>query len=129
MSKLVLGARIVLGLIFTVFGLNGFLNFIPLPELSGNAAVFMGGLAASGYLFPLMKVVEILCGLMLLAGRYVPLALTLLASIVINIFFFHVALDSSGMPLAVLILVLQLYLAWSYRSSFQGVLKANAEPG
>ncbi len=129
MSKLVLIARILLGLIFTVFGLNGFLHFIPLPEMTGSAATFMGGLAAAGYFFPLLKVVEILSGLMLLAGRFVPLALTLLASIVLNIFLYHVTLDSSGLPMAVAVLVLEIFLAWSYRSSFSGVLNANAQPG
>ena len=128
MQKAVLGARIVLGLIFTVFGLNGFFQFLPLPELSEKAGAFMGALAATGYMFPLIKLTEVLGGVMLLAGRFVPLGLTLLAPVVVNILLFHLVLDPAGMIMTVVIVVLQIFLAWAYRGSFAGVLNAGAKP-
>ena len=121
-------ARILLGLVFFVFGLNGFLNFLPAPPLEGPAGAFMGALAATGYMFPLIKGTEVVAGAMLLAGRFVPLALTLLAPILVNIVAFHAVLAPSGMGMQVVIVALELYLAWAYRDSFRGVLAANARP-
>lgn len=115
-------ARIALGLIFTVFGANYFFHFIPMHEMPEVAGKFMMGLGASGYFFPFMKTVEIVCGVLLLAGVYVPLALTVLAPIVVNIFLFHLFLAPGGMAVSVALLALELFVAWSYRSKFSGVL-------
>ena len=128
MQKAVLAARIVLGLIFLVFGANYFLHFIELPPPNEAAGAFMGALAATGYMFPLVKLVEIVGGILLLAGAYVPLALALLAPIVVNIFLLHALLDNGGLPLGVLVLVLEAYLAWAYRDSFKGMLDMRARP-
>jgi uncharacterized membrane protein YphA (DoxX/SURF4 family) len=128
MDKAILVARILLGLIFVVFGINYFVPFIPQPEPSERAGAFLGALAASGYLFPFMKIVDIVCGLFLLAGRLVPLALTLLAPIIVNIVLYHVFLDMGGMVIGVVLIVLEVFLAWAYRDSFQGVLAVNAKP-
>jgi uncharacterized membrane protein YphA (DoxX/SURF4 family) len=119
-------ARLLLGLIFVVFGLNGFLNFIPLPPLEGDAAAFMGGLAAAGYFFPLLKATEIVVGLALLANRFVPLALVVLAPITVNIVAFH-SLAPDGLPLALVIVALQLGVAWNRRVAFGPLLKATRE--
>lgn len=129
MDKVILIARIVLGLIFFVFGLNGFFNFLPVPEMDPEAGAFMGALAATGYFFPFLKLTETLCGLLLLIGRFVPLALTVLAPVVLNIVLFHIFLAPSGSLIGILTLALLLFLAWAYRSSFRGVLDANAQPG
>lgn len=115
-------ARILLGLIFTVFGANYFFHFIPMHEMPEVAGKFMMGLGASGYFFPFMKTVEIVCGVLLLSGLYVPLALTVLAPIVVNIFLFHLLLAPGGVAIAIAILAIELFLAWSYRSKFAGVL-------
>src|SRR5262245_14008901 len=96
-SKLPLAARVVLGLIFTVFGLNGFLHFLPQPPSTPAAMAFGGALAATGYMFPLIKGTEVLAGVLLLSGRYVPLALTLLAPVVVNIVAFHLFLAPAGL--------------------------------
>lgn len=120
-------ARVLLGLIFTVFGLNGFLHFMPLPAMPGPAGAFLGALAATGYMFPVIKGVEVVSGVLLLAHRFTPLALTLLAPIIINIALFHVFLATPD-PVTVVILGLELYLAWAYRGAFVGVLTANARP-
>ncbi len=85
-------ARVLLGLIFLVFGLNGFLHFIPMPPPTGAAADFSIGLFKGQYFFPLMAFIQVVSGALLLSGTLVPLALLLLAPIVVNIFFFHLAL-------------------------------------
>jgi hypothetical protein len=127
-TKLVSVARIALGLVFFVFGLNGFLHFLPQPPMSGPPAEFLGALVGTGYMFPLIKGTEVIAGLLLLSGRYVPLALTLLAPVVVNILGFHLFLAPSGLAIPALVLLLEVFLAWSYRSAFRGVLRARAVP-
>lgn len=127
MSKAITGARIVLGLIFVVFGLNGFLQFLPPPPLEGSAAAFMGALAATGYMFPLIKGTEVVAGALLLGNRYVPLALVLLAPVVVNIVLFHTVLAPPN-PVTFMVVGLLGFLAWAYRDSYQGVLAAIAKP-
>jgi len=117
-------ARVLLGLVFFVFGLNGFLHFIPQPPHEGVAATFLGGLAASGYFFPLLKGTEVLAGAALLANRFVPLALVVLAPIIVNIFAFHAALDASGVGLAVVLVALEIGLAYAHRKVFAPLLVA-----
>ena len=120
--------RIALGLVFFVFGANGFLHFIPQPPSPPAAGAFLGALAASGYLFPLLKTTEVVAGALLLAGRYVPLALTLLAPIIVNIVAFHVALAPGGLPIALFVLGAEIALAWFYRDAFRTVLAARSVP-
>jgi uncharacterized membrane protein YphA (DoxX/SURF4 family) len=127
-SKAVTASRILLGLIFVVFGLNGFLHFLPQPPISGPPAAFAGALFASGYFFPLLKGTEVAAGLLLLSGRFVPLALTVLAPVIVNILAFHLFLEPSGLPLPLVILVLEVFLAWGYRSAYRGVLQSHALP-
>lgn len=129
LRKLPVVARILLGIPFFVFGLNGFLNFLPAPEgMPEPAGAFLGALAATGYLLPLVKAVEVAAGLLLLVGRFVPLALLLLAPVMVNIVLFHAVLAPDGTGMTVILLALQLYLAWAYRDAFRGVLQARAEP-
>ncbi len=129
MSKVALVARILLGLIFFVFGLNGFLDFLPPPEIAeGAPQTYMGGLAAAGYFFPVLKITELVGGAMLLSGFYVPLGLILLSPVVVHIALYHLLLDPAGAAMALVIVVLQIVVAWSYRKSFQGVLERGAKP-
>jgi uncharacterized membrane protein YphA (DoxX/SURF4 family) len=122
-------ARILLGLAFFVFGLNGFLHFIPQPaDVPEKAAAFAGALMQTHYMFPLLKSFEVIAGALLLAGRFVPLALTLLAPILVNIVAFHLALEPSGSPIAIVLVLLEVYLAWSYRDVFRPMLAARAQP-
>jgi uncharacterized membrane protein YphA (DoxX/SURF4 family) len=116
-------ARLFLGLVFTVFGLNFFFHFLPTPPSPPNAAAFAGALFASGYLLPLLKTTEVVAGVMLLSGRFVPLALALLAPIVINIVGFHLFLAPAGSALAIALLVAELYLAFHYRAAFAPMLR------
>jgi hypothetical protein len=110
------------------FGLNGFLGFLPAqPAPTAEGGAFLGALAATGYMFPLIKGTEVIAGLLLLGNRYVPLALTLLAPVIVNIVAFH-GLLSPGLGLPLVVLSLALYLAWSYRDAYRGVLNAHARP-
>ncbi|HEY0466896.1 MAG TPA: DoxX family protein [Polyangiaceae bacterium] len=127
-SKLPSIARVVLGLAFFVFGLNGFLHFLPQPPMSGPPANFAGALFATGYMFPLIKGTEVAASLLLLSNRYVPLALAVLAPVLVNIVAFHLFLAPAGLALPFVLLGLELYLARSYRDSFAPMLHARNEP-
>jgi putative oxidoreductase len=113
--------RYLLGLVFFVFGLNGFLNFIPAPPPEGNMATFMTGFMASTYFFPLLKLCETVAGALLLSGFYVPLALAILGPITLNIFMTHAFMAPSGLPVAVFVLVGNIFLAWVYKENFKGI--------
>ena len=125
-SKIVLVARLALGLIFFVFGLNGFLHFIPQPPAPPAAAAFAGALFASGYFFPLLKAVEVAAGALLLAGLFVPLALTLLAPIIVNIAAFHLFLAPGNYAIVGVVLAAELTLAWAHRAAFAPMLAMRA---
>ena len=127
-SKLPTVARFALGLTFFVFGLNGFLHFLPQPPMSGPPADFAGALFATGYMFPLIKGTEVVASLMLLSNRYVPLALALLAPVVVNILAFHAFLAPAGLALPIFVLALEVFLARSYRGAFAPMLQARTEP-
>lgn len=116
-------ARIGLGLVFATFGLNKLLPFLPQPPISGPPAQFFGALYATGYMIPLMAVTEIVAGIMLLSGRFVPLALALLAPVVVNILAFHLFLAPAGVGVPVVVLALEVYLAWTYRDVFAPMLQ------
>jgi uncharacterized membrane protein YphA (DoxX/SURF4 family) len=128
MKAAVLVARILLGLVFLVFGLNGLFAFLEPPAMNEKAMGFMGALMGTGYLLPVVKLIEVVAGGLLLAGRFVPLALVLLAPIVVNIFLFHVFLDATMLPLAMLIVLLEILLAWAYCDAYRGLLTARAQP-
>ncbi|HEX4338026.1 MAG TPA: DoxX family protein [Polyangiaceae bacterium] len=128
MKKLATVARYVQGAAFFVFGLNGFLHFLPMPAPPPAAGAFFGALLATGYMFPLIKGTEVVVSLMLLSNRYVPLALALIAPVLVNILAFHAALEPSGLPVPILLLATELVLAWSYRDAFAPMLRARVSP-
>lgn len=117
-------ARILLGLVFFVFGLDGFLHFVPQPtEPPSEAAMaFAVGLIKSGYMFPLLKGTEVAVGALLLANRFVPLALVVIAPVIVNIFAFHAFLAPSGLAIASALVALELGLAWAHRSAYRPLL-------
>ena len=122
-TKLPLIARIVLGFIFFAFGLAGLLNLLPVPpDLPAPLVTFNTGLAASTYFFPLLKLTETICGLLLLLGMFVPLALVVLAPVVLNIFLVHAFLAPSGLPLAIVIGLLLIYLSF-FAQPYSAVVK------
>jgi hypothetical protein len=125
-SKVAVAARLLLGLAFTVFGLNFFLNFLPQPQPPPEAAAFMGALIA-GKIFSITKPVELAAGLALLGNRFVPLALTLLAPVEIGILLFHVVYEPAGLPVIAVVIALTIFLAWSYRAAFAPMLHARVD--
>jgi len=116
-------ARTLLGLIFFVFGLNAFLNFIPMPPPpTGLATDFMNALVTSHYLYA-VKCFEISGGLILLSGRFTPLGLTLVGPVIVNILFYDIFLDHSGLLLGLVVAVLALFLLWQKRQAFAGLVR------
>ena len=118
-------ARILLGLVFVVFGLNGFLNFIKGPLPSGVAGQFLGALMQSHFVF-VISAVELAGGALLLANRYVPLALVLLGPVIVNIFFYHLLMDRSGLIIAIVVIILWGLVALRHRQYFSGLFVQRA---
>ncbi|MGC1400836.1 hypothetical protein [Candidatus Binatus sp.] len=114
----VIVARVLLGLLFFVFGLNGFLHFMPNPPPTPAAGAFFGALIATRYMFFLIFGTQVLGGALLLIGVAVPFALVLLAPVIVNILFFHIFLSPDLLPMALLVAALELFLAWYYRAAF-----------
>lgn len=121
--------RILLGLMFLVFGLNGFLNFMPPPkEMPPEIMNVMGGLMKAGYM-TVVSAAEVLIALMLLTNRFVPLALAMLFPIIVGILTFHIAMAMATIGPGIVVLVMELYLAWVYRGAFRPMLAAKVNPG
>jgi putative oxidoreductase len=114
--------RSLLGMVFLTFGANKFLNFMPAPPVTGAAAQFMGAMFATHYIF-VAATCEVIGGLLLLTGRYAPLGLTLVGPVVVNILAFHTFMAPSGLPVAFVVSALALFLLWSYRGNFSGLIK------
>lgn len=123
MKKVNIALRVLFGALFTWGALAFFLNLMPQPELTGDMGTFMAGLAASKYFFPLLKGTELICGLALLTGLFVPLAIVVLFPITVNIVCVHLFLAPEGMPMALIILLVHLYLAYSYKESYKNLFQ------
>jgi uncharacterized membrane protein YphA (DoxX/SURF4 family) len=121
MKIVTLIARILLGLIFLMFGLNGFLHFIPAPMPTGVAGQYIGALFVSHYAV-LVFLLQVIGGVLLLANRFVPLAIALLAPIIVNILLFHVSMAREGIPLALITTVLWLIVFYKVRHAFAPLL-------
>ena len=115
-------ARVLLGLVFVVFGANKFLHFLPNPPMQGAGAQFMGAMFETHYLY-VVATCEVAGGLLLLLGRFVPLGLTLVGPVIVNILAFHIFMDNSGLPIALVVAALGLFLLWRHRQSFAGLVK------
>src|ERR1700720_764770 len=120
-------ARYSAGVIFLVMGLNGFLNFIPLPPPGGIAGQFMGALYVSHYLWVIFAF-QVIAGVLLLVNRYVPLAVAMLAPVIVNIITFHALMAPSGLPMAVFVAVLWAVIFIDVRPAFSGLFQSRLEP-
>lgn len=122
--------RVLMGLIFLVTGLNGFLNFLPQPAtpMPAGALAFLGALTKSGYMLPLLAGTQSIVGALLLSNRFVPLALALIAPVVVNIVAFHLFLSPSGLGVAVVVAALEVYLVWAYRRAYGPMLGMRTVP-
>lgn len=122
MTSLLYALRLIFGLFWLAFGLNYFAHLFPIPAPTGDAAILMNGLGVSGYMMPLIYGTQIAVGIMLLANRYVPLALLMLAPITANIVLYDVFLNPSGLVIGAVIAVLHATLLYSRRKAYMGVL-------
>src|SRR5580704_19534929 len=120
-------ARYLAGLIFLVMGLNGFLHFIPLPPPGGIAGQFMGALYVSHYLW-LIFAFQVVGGLLLLVNRYVPLAVALLAPVLVNILTFHLLMAPAGLPMALFVAILWGAIFIQVRPAFSGLFQSRWQP-
>jgi len=120
-------ARYLAGVIFLVMGLNGFLNFIPFPPPTGVAAQFMGALYVSHYLWVIFAF-QVVGGLLLLVDRYVPLAVALLAPVLVNILTFHVLMAPAGLPMALFVAILWTVIFIQLRPAFSGLFQSRWQP-
>jgi putative oxidoreductase len=118
-------ARVLLGLVFLVFGLNGFLTFIPAGPMPAGAVQFITAMSQSHYM-TVVFTLELISGAMLLSGQFVPLALAVLAPVIVNIVLFHAFMAPQGLPVAAFVTILWLLAAYRFRSLFSGLLRQHA---
>jgi len=118
-------ARVLLGLMFFVFGLNPFLKFLPTPPLEGVWGQFLGALMESHYVW-LVGATQVVGGVLFLIGRYVPLAIALSGPVIANIIAYHVTMQHAGAGLAAVATICWVFLFWRYRESFAPLWVANA---
>ncbi len=115
--------RTLMGLLFLFGSIAFFAKLFPEPELQGNMKTFNEGLKAAGYFMPLLKVTELLCGIAFITGRFVPLALVVIAPVIVNILFVHTVLEPSGFPIAIFLFLGNIFLAYYHREKFASVLE------
>jgi len=124
MSKIKVVIRYLLGAMLLVFGLNGFLQFMPMPPLTPEAGEFMGALVKTDYIMPFISVVKIVCGILLLSNKYVSLALVLVFPVLLNAFLFHLILDIGGIAGALFAIAMNIYLFFVNKENYSSLLKA-----
>ncbi len=123
MRILTIVVRLFLGLVFVFFGSNAFLHFLPMPPLpEGTAGLYLKAFLDSGYVY-VIGGMQLLSGLLLLIGKFVPLGLTILGAIIFNIWAFHILMAPEGFPPAVVVTLLWAFLVWQYRERFAGILR------
>jgi putative oxidoreductase len=113
-SKFTMIVRIVLGIVLVVFGSNNFLNFLPMDAPTGPAGEFMNSLGATGYIFPVIGILEVFIGILLLLKQWVPFAAILLVPLSLNILLFHLFLDIPGVIVAFVVVILNVILLYKH---------------
>ncbi|MCC7261835.1 MAG: DoxX family membrane protein [Candidatus Latescibacteria bacterium] len=124
MKIAVTAVRMLMGLLFLFASITFLFQLFPKPELTGDMKTFNAGLEASGYLMYLIKVIELVCGIALVSGRFVPLAAVLLAPISVNILCVHLFLAPEGLPVAIFVVLGNLFLAYTYREVYAPLFAA-----
>jgi uncharacterized membrane protein YphA (DoxX/SURF4 family) len=115
--------RSLMGLLFLFSSITFLFKLITPPEPTGAMKIFSDGLVASVYLMPTVKIIELICGIAFLSGRFVPLAAVLISPIIVNIFFVHVFLGPEGLPVAIFLVLANLFVAYNHRESYKTILK------
>jgi uncharacterized membrane protein YphA (DoxX/SURF4 family) len=116
--------RVLMGALFAFSGVMGLFVMKTMPPMEGSMKTFMDGLLATHYFLTLLEVIELACGLALLSGFFVPLALVILAPVIVNIFFVHLFMEPSGLPVAILLVLGNAFLGFYYRDRFSLILRA-----
>ena len=124
MKIAVIIVRVLMGLMFAFASIAYFFNLMDVPEATGSVKTFNEGIMASVYLMPTVKVFELLCALAFLSGRFVSLATVVIFPIILNILLFHAFLQPEGLPIAVLLLIGNLFLAYYYRDRYKAIFAA-----
>ena len=113
-----------MGLLFVMASVVVLFNLVPKPELTGAVKTFNEGMDAAPYFIPVLKVVELLCGIAFLVGRFVPLATVVIAPVIVQIFLFHLFMDTTGLPVPIFLVAANIFVAYYYRDSYAGLLTA-----
>jgi len=124
MKIAVIIVRILMGLMFAFASIAFFFKLMHEPEQTGSAKIFSDGIAASVYLMPTVKIFELLCAIAFLSGRFVPLATVVIFPVMLNILLYHAFLDTSGLPIAVVLMLGNLFLAYYHRDKYKAILAA-----
>lgn len=124
MKIAVIIVRVLMGLLFLFASIVVLFKLFPQPELAGNAKIFMDGVNASGYLLTLIKITELLCGIAFVSGFFVPLATVVIAPITLNILLYHAFVAPEGLPVAIALVLGNLFLAYAYREKYKPFLAA-----
>ena len=115
--------RSLMGLLFLFASIIFLFKLITPPEPTGAMKIFSAGLEASVYLMPTVKIIELICGIAFLSGRFVPLATVLISPIIVNIFLVHAFLGPEGLPVAIFLVLANSFVAYNYRESYKQLLK------
>jgi uncharacterized membrane protein YphA (DoxX/SURF4 family) len=113
-----------MGLLFLFASITVLFHLVPKPELTGVAKTFNDGLDAVGYFWYLLKITELVCGIAFVSGRFVPLATVVIAPIIVNIFMFNAFIDRTALPVAIFLVVANIFVAYYYRAAYSGLLRA-----
>ncbi len=124
MKIAVLITRILMGLMFAFASIVVLFKLMPQPEQTGQIKIFMDGMTASVYLMTTVKIIELISAIAFLSGRFVPLATVVIFPIIVNILLFHVFLEPSGLPIAILLMLGNLFIAYYYRDRYKAMLTA-----
>jgi DoxX. len=116
--------RSLMGLLFLFSSITFLFKLITPPEPTGAMKIFSTGLEASVYLMPTVKIIELMCGIAFLSGKFVPLAAVLISPIIVNIIFIHAFLGPEGLPLAIFLVLANSFVAYNYRESYKPLFKA-----
>lgn len=116
---------VIYGLFLLIFGLNGFLNFFPLPEMTEEAGTFAGSLAQTGYIFPIVGALQIIVGVLLIVNKFSPLTLIVIFPIMLNAFLLHLFLDPAGMAGSLVAIILNVFLFIAHRESYKNLFQMN----
>ncbi len=116
--------RTLMGLLFLFASIVVLFNLVPKPELTGVVKTFNEGLDSVGFFWYLLKITELVCGLAFVVGRFVPLATVVIAPIIVNIFMFHAFIDRTGLPVAIFLVLANIFVAYYYRASYAPLLRA-----